>query len=262
MKGKRRMLQILAGGFLAAALLAGPAQAADPEIRVSSYKGSTLEAGERSGLIIGPAGAGYTASSSNPEVIAVEQVLTFWVAVAKTQGTAEITVTNEAGTTGSLTLTVSPTRAADGSHKETSALTQADTLDLTVNMDIRLEMVRLINEVRLENGLAELSTDESLMNAAQDVSSQCVTEHRPYDHMALIRYGWPHAGLYNLTVFHTYGCPDIARQAIDYWIASPGHYETMLLEEVSHVGTGVTFKNGKAYCYMVVGDPTGHNPYE
>ena len=36
----------------------------------------------------------------------------------------------------------------------------------------------------------------------------------------------------------------------------------MLLEEASHVGTGVTFKNGKAYCYMVVGDPTGHNPYE
>ena len=127
---------------------------------------------------------------------------------------------------------------------------------------VRLEMVRLINEVRRENGLAELPMDESLMNAAQDVSSQCVTEHRPYDHMALIRYGWPHGGLYNLTVFTTYGCPDIARQAIDYWIASPGHYKTMLLEEASHVGTGVTFKNGKAYCYMVVGDPTGHNHYE
>ena len=104
--------------------------------------------------------------------------------------------------------------------------------------------------------------DESLMNAAQDVSGQGVTEHRPYDHMALIRYGWPHGGLYNLTVFTAYGCPDIAKQAIDYWIESPGHYETMLLEEASHVGTGVTFQNGRAYCYMVVGDPTSHNPYE
>ena len=262
MKSKRKLFQMLAAGVLSAALLAGPAQAADPEIRVGSYKGSTLEAGERSGLIIGPAGAEYTASSSNPEVVAVEQVLTFWVAVARAEGTAEITVTNEAGATGSLTLTVSSARAADGSPKEKSALTQADTLDLSANMDVRLEMVRLINEVRLENGLAELPVDESLMNAAQDVSSQCVTEHRPYDHMALIRYGWPHAGLYNLTVFHTYGCPDVARQAIDYWIASPGHYETMLLEEASHVGTGVTFQNGKAYCYMVVGDPTAHNPYE
>ena len=248
MKGKRKLFRMLAAGVLSAALLAGPAQAVDPEIRVGSYKGSTLEAGERSGLIIGPAGAEYMASSSNPEVVTVEQVLTFWVAVAKAEGTAEITVTNRNGGMGSLTLTVEPA--------------PSKTLDLTANMDIRLEMVRLINEVRLENGLAELPVDESLMNAAQDVSSQCVTEHRPYDHMALIRYGWPHGGLYNLTMFGAYDCPDIARQAIDYWIESPGHYKTMLLEEASHVGTGVTFKNGKAYCYMVVGDPTGHNPYE
>lgn len=251
MKGKRRMLQMLTCGLLSATLLAGPAQAADPEIRVGSYKGNTLEAGERSCLIIGPAGPEYTAESSNPEAITLERVLTYWVAVAKAEGTAEITVANKAGTTGSLTLTV---EAAETPSNPSEAL--------SANMDIRLEMVRLINEVRRENGLAELPMDESLMNAAQDVSGQGVTEHRPYDHMALIRYGWPHGGLYNLTVFTAYGCPDIARQAIDYWIESPGHYETMLLAEASHVGTGVTFQNGRAYCYMVVGDPTSHNPYE
>ena len=253
MKGARRTLQMLVSGFLTAALLAGPALAADPEIRVGSWKGNTLETGERSLLMIGPAGAEYTTESSNPEAVTVERVLTYWVAVAKAEGTAEITVTNEAGTTGSLTLTVSPAETESA---------QDNALDLSANLDIRLEMVRLINEVRRENGLAELPTDESLMNAAQDVSNRCVTEHRPYDHMALIRYGWPHGGLYNLTMFGAYDCPDIARQAIDYWIESPGHYKTMLLEEASHVGTGVTFKNGKAYCYMVAGDPTSHNPYE
>ena len=242
---------MLACGLLSATLLAGPAQAADPEIRVGSYKGNTLEAGERSCLIIGPVGPEYTAESSNPEAITLERVLTYWVAVAKAEGTAEITVANKAGTTGSLTLTV---EAAETPSNPSAAL--------SANMDIRLEMVRLINEVRRENGLAELPMDESLMNAAQDVSGQGVTEHRLYDHMALIRYGWPHGGLYNLTVFTAYGCPDIAKQAIDYWIESPGHYETMLLAEASHVGTGVTFQNGRAYCYMVVGDPTSHNPYE
>ena len=242
---------MLTCGFLSAALLAGPAQAADPEIQVGSYKGNTLEAGERSCLIIGPVGPEYIAESSNPEAITLERVLTYWVAVAKAEGTAEITVANKAGTTGSLTLTV---EAAEMPSNPSEAL--------SANMDIRLEMVRLINEVRRENGLAELPMDESLMNAAQDVSGQGVTEHRPYDHMALIRYGWPHGGLYNLTVFTAYGCPDIAKQAIDYWIESPGHYETILLEEASHVGTGVTFQNGRAYCYMVVGDPTSHNPYE
>ena len=253
MKGKRRMLQMLTCGLLSAALLAGPAQAADPEIRVGSYKGNTLEAGERSCLIIGPVGPEYTAESSNPEAITLERVLTYWVAVAKAEGTAEITVTNKAGTTGSLTLTVDTAKPS---------LAPSEAPDLSANMDIRLEIVRLINEVRRENGLAELPMDESLMDAAQDVSGQGVTEHRPYDHMALLRYGWPHGGLYNLTVFTAYGCPDIARQAIDYWIESPGHYETMLLAEASHVGTGVTFQNGRAYCYMVVGDPTSHNPYE
>ena len=262
MKRNSKVFGMLAAGILSAALLAGPALAADPEIRVGSYKGNTLEAGERSCLIIGPVGPEYTAESSNPEAITLERVLTYWVAVARAEGTAEITVTNADGTAGSLTLTVGTAEAADDFQKETSALAQADTLDLSANMDIRLEMVRLINEVRRENGLAELPMDESLMNAAQDVSGQGVTEHRPYDHMALIRYGWPHGGLYNLTMFGAYDCPDIARQAIDYWIESPGHYKTMLLEEASHVGTGVTFKNGKAYCYMVVGDPTGHNPYE
>ena len=251
MKRNSKVFGMLAAGILSAALLAGPALAADPEIRVGSYKGNTLEAGERSCLIIGPVGPEYTAESSNPEAITLERVLTYWVAVAKAEGTAEITVANKAGTTGSLTLTV---EAAETPSNPSEAL--------SANMDIRLEMVRLINEVRRENGLAELPMDESLMNAAQDVSGQGVTEHRPYDHMALIRYGWPHGGLYNLTVFTAYGCPDIAKQAIDYWIESPGHYETILLEEASHVGTGVTFQNGRAYCYMVVGDPTSHNPYE
>ena len=251
MKRNSKVFGMLAAGILSAALLAGPALAADPEIRVGSYKGNTLEVGERSCLIIGPAGPEYTAESSNPEAITLERVLTYWVAVAKAEGTAEITVANKAGTTGSLTLTV---EAAEMPSNPSEAL--------SANMDIRLEMVRLINEVRRENGLAELPMDESLMNAAQDVSGQGVTEHRPYDHMALIRYGWPHGGLYNLTVFTAYGCPDIAKQAIDYWIESPGHYETILLEEASHVGTGVTFQNGRAYCYMVVGDPTSHNPYE
>ena len=52
---------------MAAVLLAVPAQAAEaPAIRVSSYKGNALEVGERSGLVIGPSGAEYTVTSSDP----------------------------------------------------------------------------------------------------------------------------------------------------------------------------------------------------
>lgn len=223
------------------------------EIQVSSYKGSTLKAGDRSGLMIGPSGKTYTVTSSNPAVVDIENVSGNWVAVTKVPGSAVITASDGAGGTGSLTLTV------EGPVKNGETTTSSG-VDLSANMDIRLEMVRLINQVRRENGRAELPIEESLMNAAQDVSSQCVMEHRPYDHIALSRYGWPHGGLYNLTVFTAYGCPDVARQATTYWVESPGHYETML-SEGSHIGTGVTFKNGRAYCYMVVGDPDSCNPY-
>ena len=130
MKRNSKVFGMLTTGILSAALLAGPALAADPEIRVGSYKGNTLEAGERSCLIIGPAGSEYRTVSSNPEAVALERVLTYWVAVAKAEGTAEITVTNADGTAGSLTLTVGTAEAADDFQKETSALAQADTLAL------------------------------------------------------------------------------------------------------------------------------------
>lgn len=34
--------------------------------------------------------------------------------------------------------------------------------------------------------------------------------------MDLLRFDRPRVGLYNLTVFPAYGCPDVARQAITY----------------------------------------------
>ena len=81
------------------------AETSGEPIRVSSYKGSILEMGERSGLIIGPSGADYTVISSAPDVVAVEQVLTFWVAIAKAERSVEITASNSAGECGSMTLT-------------------------------------------------------------------------------------------------------------------------------------------------------------
>ena len=228
MKMLRKVFRMFVSGCLAMALLANPALAADGGVRVGSYKGNVLEVGERSALVIGPSG------------------LTFWVAVAKAEGTAEIVV-SDGNNTGKLTLTVSPAQVPAA-------------IDLNANMDIRLKMVQYINEVRRANGKAELPVNEALMNAAQDVSSQCVTEHLPYDHKALVRYGWPHGGMYNLSVFGA-DAEDIAQRAVTNWVNSPGHYETMLMEEPTCLGTGVTIDGGRAYCYMVVGDPNSYNFY-
>lgn len=69
---KKHITTALTATILSAALTV-PATAAEiPVIRMSSYKGNSLEAGERSFLTIGPARAEDTASSGKLEIVAVE----------------------------------------------------------------------------------------------------------------------------------------------------------------------------------------------
>ncbi len=105
-------------------------------IRISSYKGSTLEVGERSGLIIGPSGTEYTVTSSAPDIVAMEQVLTFWVAVAKAEGSVEITASNSAGERGTVTLMV-------GSADDLAPPVEDDNTSLTDNLEIRQEILNI-----------------------------------------------------------------------------------------------------------------------
>ena len=224
-------------------------------IRVSSYKGSTLKVGERSGLIIGPSGADYTVTSSDPDTVAVEQVLTFWVAVAKTVGTAEITASNSAGEHGTVMLTVS---SAAPTASETP--TSMDSANLTDNMEIRQEMIRLINQTRKDNGVSELPVNEALMNAAQTCSNRLYTwHHAPEESQAAVDAGYPYGFGSNLTVFT--GTADAAQRAVDNWSNSPGHFQTMIDPRCDCIGVGVTQYDGITYCYMFVGIPNSVNFY-
>ena len=79
MSRRKNVLMVTTGiliGLLMASTAAHAAEA--PPIRVSSYKGAVLEVGERSGLVIGPSGAAYTVTSSDPDTVEVEQVMNFW----------------------------------------------------------------------------------------------------------------------------------------------------------------------------------------
>ncbi len=146
---KKRSTAVLTAAILATALtIPATATAAPAEsIRVSSYKGSILEVGERSGLIIGPSGADYSVTSSDPDTVAVKQVLTFWVAVAKAEGGAEITTSNSAREYGTVTLTVCA--AADSTPS-----VEDDNTNLPDNLEIRQEMIRLINQTRKAKGVS------------------------------------------------------------------------------------------------------------
>ena len=252
---KKRTTVALTAAILATTL-AIPATAVETSaIRVSSYKGSTLKVGERSGLIIGPSGADYTVTSSDPDTVAVEQVLTFWVAVAKTVGTAEITASNSARERGSMTLTVGPEAPT---ALETPVI--VDSASLTDNMEIRQEIIRLINQTRKGNGVPELPVNEALMNAAQICSDRRYTwHHAPEESQAAVDAGYPYGFGSNLTVVT--GTAEAARRAVDNWINSPGHFETIIDPRCDCIGVGVTQRDGITYCYMFVGIPNSVNFY-
>ena len=226
-----------------------------PAIRVSSYKGSILEVGERSGLIIGPSGTEYAVTSSDPDTVAVEQVMTFWVAVAKAEGSVEITASNNVGECGSVTLTVGSTAPA-----APEAPASGDSAGLTDNMEIRQEMICLINQTRKANGVSELPVNEALMNAAQVCSNRRYTwHHAPEEGQAAAEAGYPYGFGDNLTVFT--GTDNAAQRAVDNWINSPGHFETMIDPRCDCIGVGVTQYDGITYCYMFVGIPNSVNFY-
>ena len=229
------------------------AEATDETVRVSSYKGSFLEVGERSGLIIGPSGTEYAVPSSDPDTVAVEQVLTFWVAVAKAEGTAEITASNSAGERGSVTLTVGSTAPITPEPPDSG-----DSSDLTDNLEIRQEIIRLINQTRKTNEVPELPVNEALMNAAQACSNRRYTWHHVLEESkAAVDAGYPYGD--NLTVFT--GTADAAQRAVDNWTNSPGHFQTMIDPRCDCIGVGVTQYDGITYCYMFVGIPNSVNFY-
>ena len=254
---KKRIATTLTAAILTTVLTV-PAMAAetpDKSVRVSSYKGSTLKVGERSGLIIGPSSTDYTVTSSDPDTVAVEQVLTFWVAVAKGSGTAEITASNSAGECGSVALTVGP--AAPTSPE---APVSGDSVGLMDNMEIRQEMIWLINQTRKTNGVSELPVNEALMNAAQTCSNRRYTwHHAPEEGQAAADAGYPYGFGDNLTVFT--GTDNAAQRAVNNWINSPGHIETMIDPRCDCIGVGVTQHDGITYCYMFVGIPNSVNFY-
>lgn len=282
---KKDIGMMLIGLALGAVLLgtAVPAKAAEPPagtmvqaeaLKVSSYKGNSLEVGDRSMVVISPYGTSVTAISSNPGVIALEQIGGFYVMVVKSTGTAVVSITDDAGNTASMTMTVggaesSPTPPPAESSSPAQAPESSDPVvnsewshnpdtDLTANMDIRQEMVWLINQVRQEHGLAELPMDDRLMNATQDVSTRHFKEHTRYEREAVIAYGWLYGGCHNLTCFNMASTGDIAQRAVTNWVNSPGHLRSMLREDVTCIGVGVTIENDTAYCHMFAGDPTGH----
>ena len=135
---------------------------------------------------------------------------------------------------------------------------------LTDNMEIRQELIRLINQTRKANGVSELPVSEALMNAAQTCSDKLYSYHHNREECeAVAASGYPNGFGSNLTAFTGAAREDIAQRAVTNWLNSPGHRDTMLDPGCDSLGVGVTEGgNGVTYCYLFLGKPGTHNPYE
>ena len=128
--------------------------------------------------------------------------------------------------------------------------------------EIRQEMIQRINEVRRENGVSELTVNQSLMDASQECSSKLHTSHKNLvECKTVLACGYPHGFNSNLTVFTGVGRHRIAEKAVTNWVNSPGHFQTMIGADYDSLGVGVTIDNDRVFCYMMVGNPNAYNPY-
>ena len=135
-----------------------------------------------------------------------------------------------------------------------------DSAGQTTNAEIRQELVRLINQTRRDNGVAELPVSDALMDAAQVCSDRRYTwHHTPEECQAVAATGYPYGFGDNLTVFT--GTDNAAQHAVENWINSPGHFQTMIDPDCDCIGVGVTQHDGVTYCYLFLGKPNTVNFY-
>jgi len=128
--------------------------------------------------------------------------------------------------------------------------------------EIRQEMILRTNEVRRENGVSALTVNQSLMDAAQKCSTMLNTSHKNKEECLTVTVcGYPHGFGSNLTVLVGTGMNRIAEKAVVNWVNSPGHFQTMVDSDCDTLGVGVTIDNGRAFCYMMAGNPNAYNPY-
>ena len=166
----------------------------------------------------------WAVTSSNETVAAIERSGDGWTLLAaKAPGTTTVTAVNTLdGRTSSIEVTVRER--------------PADTLDFNANMEMRLEIVRLTNELRRSLGLNELVVNDALMNAAQEYANTIPANHShdfPLSISITEKWGYPYSCGENLAWYFT-----SAESAFEGWKSSPGHYHNMIRERFDEIGIG------------------------
>ena len=146
-------------------------------------------------------------------------------------------------------VTVTSGSSTSSGNSDSTGNTGSTTGNLDANMAIREEIVRLTNEVREENGVAALPTDDALMNAAQMAAEEyartgAYTSHDMKMEAEMRRAaGITYGGGSNLTAGNLGSKDYVAQNAVDNWVNSPDHFTTMTRENRDNFGVGVAKLN-------------------
>lgn len=184
------------------------------------------------------------------------------VATIKTTASNKVGCTVKAVGPGNATITVTDSNGITAEAKVT--VTGSSTVDPTPSgdeyADVKDEIIKLTNEVRAENGVSALAKSDLLMKIAQQRAEESA-ELQVVDHSRPDGTSW-------YTILDEYGLDSLsmqfgenlvqlseptAQRAINAWVNSPGHLQTMTAANKTLVGVGMAKgDNGKYYCSLVL----------
>ncbi len=118
------------------------------------------------------------------------------------------------------------------------------------------EVIRLVNEIREENGLRTLTYDWELSRVAR-YKSQDMKDNRYFSHTSPV-YGSPFQMMKSFGIKYRSAGENIAKgyatpeAVVDGWMNSPGHRANILNSSFTHIGVGYV-ADGRYWTQMFIG---------
>lgn len=118
------------------------------------------------------------------------------------------------------------------------------------------EVVRLVNEIRVQNGLRELTYDWELSRVAR-YKSQDMHDNRYFSHTSPV-YGTPFQMIKSFGISYRSAGENIAKgyttpqAVVNGWMNSAGHRANILNASFTHIGVGYV-KDGNYWTQMFIG---------
>ncbi len=118
------------------------------------------------------------------------------------------------------------------------------------------EVIRLVNEIRVQNGLKELTYDWELSRVAR-IKSQDMKDNKYFSHISPV-YGSPFQMMKSFGITYRSAGENIARgqstpqAVVNAWMNSSGHRANILNASFTHIGVGY-MSSGNYWTQMFIG---------